>query len=74
MPSSKTSPTEKTESPAEPGSSVSKVDWGWDAQRREQLRAGLRMTPAQRLAWLEEANATMRKLVGLARRASAEKS
>lgn len=31
-------------------------DWqcGWEDARRRQLTAGLRATPAQRLAWLEE--------------------
>ena len=43
-------------------------DWGWEAHRIAQLRAALRMTPAERLAWLERTNASMRKLVGLARR------
>ena len=28
---------------------------GWDRHRREQLEANLTTTPAQRLAWLEEA-------------------
>jgi len=37
---------------------------GWGEHRREQIRAQLRSTPAQRLAWLEEA-------IELARRAGA---
>jgi len=28
---------------------------GWEAHRRERLTLGLAATPAQRLAWLEEA-------------------
>ena len=32
-----------------------KPDWGsWDANEAEKLTLGLRATPAQRLAWLEE--------------------
>jgi hypothetical protein len=31
------------------------VDWGsWDANEEHKLILGLRATPAQRLAWLEE--------------------
>lgn len=44
-------------------------DWGWEAHRVAQLRAALRMSPAERLAWLEQTNATMRELLGLARSA-----
>lgn len=36
-------------------------------QRREQTRIGLRMTPAQRLRWLEETMATLRRWCGRAR-------
>jgi hypothetical protein len=34
----------------------SEVDWGcsWEATRLRQLAAGLALTPAERLAWLEE--------------------
>lgn len=42
--------------------------WDWDAARREQLRAALRMTPAERLEWLENTTLEMRELLGLARR------
>jgi hypothetical protein len=28
---------------------------GWDLHAREQMRAWLRLTPAERLAWLEQA-------------------
>jgi hypothetical protein len=32
------------------------LDWGctWEETRRRQLTAGLKATPSQRLAWLEE--------------------
>lgn len=41
--------------------------WDWDAARREQLRAALRMTPVERLQWLEDTTAQMRDLLGRAR-------
>jgi hypothetical protein len=47
--------------------STTEQDCGWEAARVAQLRAALRMTPAERLEWLEETNASMRELVGLAR-------
>ncbi len=42
---------------------------GWDfaGTRRHHLELGLRMTPAERLQWLEETVAEMRRLQGLAR-------
>lgn len=39
----------------------------WAAQRREQARFGLSLTPAERLRWLEETMATMRRWCGRAR-------
>ncbi len=51
-------------------SSRSKTDnspWDWETVRREQLRAALRMTPAERLRWLEDAMEAARSLLGLAR-------
>lgn len=39
-----------------------------ERQRLEQLRRGLELTPAQRLRWLEETMATMRRWLGRARR------
>ncbi len=44
------------------------ADLGWEAARRRQLVAGRAMTPAQRLRWLEETMATMRRWLGRARR------
>jgi len=37
-------------------SSAPEQDWGcsWEATRRRRLTAGLTVTPAERLAWLEE--------------------
>lgn len=49
-------------------------DWGWEAHRVAQLRAALRMTPAERLAWLERTNASMRGLLGLARGVTSSKT
>ncbi len=41
---------------------------GWEAHRREKLVAGLALTPAQRLAWLEEAIAFAHRTGALPRR------
>lgn len=41
--------------------------WDFDGARRHHLRQGLRMTPAERLRWLEETVDEMRRLQGLAR-------
>jgi hypothetical protein len=45
---------------------------GWDEQRRAQATLGLRLTPAERLRWLEETMATMRRWVGRAAGPAAE--
>lgn len=42
---------------------------GFDGARRAQAGMGLRMTPAQRLRWLEETMATLRRWQGRARAA-----
>ncbi|MFN0241830.1 MAG: hypothetical protein ACKVWV_02975 [Planctomycetota bacterium] len=42
-------------------------DDGWEGHRRRQARLGLSLTPAERLRWLEETMATMRRLQGRAR-------
>lgn len=46
-------------------------DYGWSHSdtRRRQIRAGLHMTPAERLAWLEEMLDELLPLVGRARAA-----
>jgi hypothetical protein len=41
--------------------------WSHDETRQRQIRAGARMTPAQRLAWLEETLDELLPLVGRAR-------
>jgi hypothetical protein len=41
--------------------------WDFDGARRHHIRQGLRMTPAERLRWLEETVDEMRRLQGLAR-------
>jgi hypothetical protein len=45
--------------------------WSPEANRKRQALLGLRMTPAQRLRWLETTVAEMRKILGKARKASA---
>ncbi len=56
----------------QPGS----LDWGHADTRRRQERAGLKMTPAERLAWLEEMLDELLPFVGRARggRQTPEKS
>ena len=48
--------------------SDSKEDsWDFEGTRRHHIRLGLRLTPAERLRWLEETVDEMRLLQGLAR-------
>jgi len=42
---------------------------GYDGHRRDQARMGLRLTPLQRLRWLEETMDALRRWRGLARHA-----
>ena len=42
-------------------------DRGWEGHARRQAAIGLELTPAQRLRWLEETMATMRRWLGRAR-------
>ena len=42
--------------------------WDFAGIRRHHIRLGLRMTPAERLRWLEETVDEMRQLQGLARK------
>jgi hypothetical protein len=42
-------------------------DRGFDGHRRRQVVAGLALTPAQRLRWLEATMEEMRRLLGRAR-------
>ncbi len=44
------------------------IAWDFEGARRHHLRLGLKMTPAERLRWLEETVEEMRQLQGLARR------
>lgn len=44
-----------------------KID-GWKAHEEEQRRSWLRLTPAQRLAWLEDAKEFAREALGAAHR------
>jgi hypothetical protein len=41
--------------------------WDFDGTRRHHIRLGLRLTPSERLRWLEETVDEMRRLQGLAR-------
>ena len=41
--------------------------WDFEGARRHHLRQAMRMTPAERLRWLEETVDEMRRLQGLAR-------
>lgn len=43
------------------------MDWDFKGHRRRQARLGLRLSPAERLRWLEESMEELRKLVGRAR-------
>jgi hypothetical protein len=44
------------------------ITWDFEGTRRHHLRLGLKMTPAERLRWLEETVDEMRRLQDLARR------
>ena len=40
--------------------------WDFEGTRRHHIRSGLRLTPVERLRWLEETVDEMRRLQGLA--------
>ncbi|MEA2561549.1 MAG: hypothetical protein QOH06_3053 [Acidobacteriota bacterium] len=42
--------------------------WDFEGTRRHHIRLGLRLTPTERLRWLEETVDEMRRLQGLARK------
>ena len=42
--------------------------WDFEGTRRQHIRSGLRLTPLERLRWLEETVDEMRRLQGLARK------
>ncbi|HVG10025.1 MAG TPA: hypothetical protein VNM67_20150 [Thermoanaerobaculia bacterium] len=42
--------------------------WDFDGTRRHHIRLGLRLTPTERLRWLEDTVDEMRRLQGLARK------
>ncbi len=44
----------------------------WETDRREELTAGLALTPAERVAWLEEATAFARRADALPRAAEGD--
>jgi hypothetical protein len=47
---------------------------GWERHRDEQARAWLRLTPAERLAWLEEAKRFVARWLGAAHGTEKKKS
>jgi hypothetical protein len=49
------------------GSDESEFPRGFDGHLRAQARMGLRLTPAERLRWLEETMDSLRRWRGLAR-------
>ena len=51
----------------EQGPTSGSLDWNYADTRRRQERAGLEMTPAERLAWLEEMLDELLPLLGRAR-------
>jgi len=55
--------------PFEPKAQADREEDVWDfaGTRRHHIRRGLRLTPAERLRWLEETVDEMRQLQGLAR-------
>lgn len=46
---------------------IEDLNWSFEAHHRRQVRLGLRLSPAQRLRWLEQSMEELRKLVGRAR-------
>ena len=57
---------ESTRSTGRPGEDD--FDWTEAGHQRRQARVGLSMTPAERLRWLEETVAYMRRILGRAQR------
>lgn len=43
-------------------------DWSFEGARRHHILAGLKLSPSERLRWLEETVDEMRRLQGLARK------
>ncbi len=52
-----------------PGHPAAEFPRGYDGHRRSQAGSGLGLTPAERLRWLEETMATLRRWRGRARSA-----
>lgn len=55
------------------GANADTFDVGFDGHRRRQAVAGRELTYAQRLQWLEDTLAEMRRLLGRARAAPASR-
>jgi hypothetical protein len=57
------------DAPSKPKAQADRDDQVWDfaGTRRHHIRSGLRLTPAERLKWLEETVEEMRRLQGRAR-------
>lgn len=52
---------------AKTSENIGAVTHGFEQHRRRQARLGLRLSPAERLRWLEESMEEFRKLLGRAR-------
>lgn len=50
-----------------PHTDQKEITWDFEGTRRQHIRLGLQMTPAERLRWLEETVDEMRHLQELAR-------
>lgn len=53
--------------PSKAPESEDRYAWSYEAHAERQARLGLKLSPAERLRWLEETNAAMRALLGRAR-------
>ena len=51
-----------------PKAKTNEHSWDFEGTRRHHIRAGLRLSPLERLRWLEDTVDEMRQLQGLARR------
>jgi len=54
--------------PSGPKPEANGCTWDFEGTRRHHIRAGLRLSPLERLRWLEETVDEMRQLQGLARK------
>jgi hypothetical protein len=59
---------------SDPERDTPRLQWSHIETRRRQIRAGLQMTPAERMAWLEEMLDELLPLVGRARTVEQERT